>query len=235
MYDNLMSDQAPKSRVSNIICEERPSALTDAEGENNTMLRLPLIASSLAFLLVSCTAGRSDATADVTIIDHVTVLDGRGGLAMDDARVIIRDRRIASIDKSAGAPPPDATVLDGRGRFLLPGFIDMHAHLLFPRCTLGDGPVMFDRDLSERALARYLDFGITTVRSAATPTVAGLKLRDDLNAGIVSGPRALASAEIINDASMTEAGLRQVVRDALPYRPDYVKAYARLNPEQVRR
>ena len=30
-------------------------------------------------------------------------------------------------------------------------------------------------------LSTLLDFGITTVRSPATPTVAGLRLRDDLN------------------------------------------------------
>jgi imidazolonepropionase-like amidohydrolase len=82
-------------------------------------------------------------------------------------------------------------------------------------------------------LSAMLDFGITTVRSPATPTIEGLRLRDDLNAGRVRGPRAFASAELINDPSPTDAQLRQYVRDALPSKPDYFKVYARLSPAAV--
>ena len=134
---------------------------------------------------------------------------------------------------STGDFDPNETIIDGTGKFLLPGYIDMHAHLLFPRCPVGDEAFRFDRQLSERALSRQLDFGITTVRSPANPTVEGLKLRDDLNAGRVRGPHALASAEFINDAGLTNAELRQVVRDSLPYHPDYFKVYSRLQPHQV--
>jgi imidazolonepropionase-like amidohydrolase len=169
----------------------------------------------------------------IRIIDHVTVLDGRGGAALTDGRVIVRDGKLVSVTRSSGPLPHEGAVLDGRGRFLVPGFIDMHAHLLFPRCTPGNDPPSFDLALSEKALSRQLDFGITMVRSPATPTIEGLQLRDDLNAGKVRGPRALASAELINDPSLTDSQLRQIVREALPYRPDYFKVYARLKPEQV--
>jgi hypothetical protein len=78
-----------------------------------------------------------------------------------------------------------------------------------------------------------VDFGITTVRSPATPTVEGLRLREDLNAGRVRGPRAVASAELNDDPKLTDEPLRAVVRDALSYRPDYFKVYARLSPQAV--
>jgi imidazolonepropionase-like amidohydrolase len=113
--------------------------------------------------------------------------------------------------------PADAHVIDARGGYLVPGFIDMHdmhAHLMLPRCAPGPDGSPFDRDVSERMLSALLDFGITAVCSPATPTVAGLRLRDDLNAGRVHGPRAFASAELINDPSLSEAELRQIVRDA---------------------
>jgi imidazolonepropionase-like amidohydrolase len=71
------------------------------------------------------------------------------------------------------------------------------------------------------------------VRSPATPTIEGLQLRDDLNAGGVRGPRAFASAELINDPKLTDRQLREVIRDAMPNRPDYFKVYARLSPEAV--
>lgn len=197
------------------------------------MLRLRWAAALMGLALGSCTTGLTENSDGGIVIDHVTVLDGRGGRALTDARVVVRAGRIASIGRSSAAPSSGGTIVDGRGKFLLPGFIDMHAHLLFPRCTTGDGAPQFDRALSEKALSRHLDFGITTVRSPATPTTEGLKLRDDLNAGKVRGPHALASAELINDASLTEVQLRQIVREALPYRPDYFKVYSRLRPAQV--
>jgi imidazolonepropionase-like amidohydrolase len=190
--------------------------------------------SLMALFLTACAQGAAEGRDRTVVIEHVTVLDGRGGPASEDASVVVRDGRIAAVSASSSGPPPrGAAIIDGRGKFLLPGFIDMHAHLLFPRCGQGDAPPRFDRALSEKALSAQLDFGITTVRSPATPTVEGLALRDDLNAGRVRGPHALAAAELINDPTLTDTQLRQIVRDALPYRPDYIKVYARLKPEQV--
>lgn len=191
---------------------------------------LPLLALALA----SCADRAADRRDRAIVIEHVTVLDGRGGAALEDGRVVVRDGRIVDVRASAsGHPPHGAMVVDGKGKFLLPGFIDMHAHLLFPRCNPEGGPPRFDRALSERALSAQLDFGITTVRSPATPTIEGLRLRDALNAGRVRGPRAMASAELINDPNLSDEQLRQIVRDALPYKPDFFKVYSRLRPEQV--
>lgn len=191
------------------------------------------ILASLAICLFACAVDDRGSRARRTIIDHVTVLDGRGGEALEDARVEIASGRIVAVTRSSGPVASGAMIINGRGKFLAPGFIDMHAHLMFPRCTPGDGPPEFDRALSARALSQQLAFGITTVRSPATPTVDGLRLRDELNAGLVRGPRAFASAEFINDASLDDAQLRQVVREALTSRPDYIKVYARLRPSQV--
>jgi hypothetical protein len=190
--------------------------------------------SLLSLLLASCAQGAAERRGQTVVIEHVTVLDGQGGPATNDVTVVVQGGRIVGLSSTSSIPPyRDATIINGEGKFLVPGFIDMHAHLLFPRCTQGDGPPRFDRALSERALSAQLDFGITTVRSPATPTVEGLALRDDLNAGKVRGPHALASAELVNDPSLSDSELRQIVRDALPYKPDYFKVYSRLRPEQV--
>lgn len=178
-------------------------------------------------------AARGQAAPERILIDHVHILDGHGGPPVA-GRVLVVGERIAGILPPTGPTLGDVTVIDGADGYLLPGFIDMHAHLLQPRCAVDSIPfVRFGRDVSERMMSVLLDFGVTTVRSPATPTIDGLKLRDDLNAGRVRGPRAFASAELINDPSLTDAGLRAVVRDALPYRPDYFKVYARLSPEAV--
>ncbi len=171
--------------------------------------------------------------ASETMITNVTVLDGSGSPARPNSTVVIANGRIAEIRSGTVPGARRMPVIDGHRGFLVPGFIDMHAHLMFPRCEPQKNGTLFDRAVSERMMSVLLDFGITTVRSPATPTIEGLQLRDDLNAGRVRGPRALASAELINDPTLTDPQLRQIVRDALSFKPDYFKVYARLNPSAV--
>lgn len=188
-------------------------------------------------LLLIWTASLSTAWCQDTfgsvLVDHVHILDGRGGPSIR-GRVLVEGGKIARV-LPEGEPSPDAAAtIDGEGGYLLPGFIDMHAHLMLPRCAGDHAPTpRFDRAASERMLSTLLDFGITTVRSPATPTVEGMRIRDDLNTGRIRGPHAYAAAELINDPSLNETELRRLVLDALPYRPDYFKVYARLPPAAV--
>lgn len=190
---------------------------------------------ALPWMFLLCTAAGAEAPSrspKYVAIEPVTVLDGSGGPALKNARVLIQDGRIAAIEGAQKPLKSGVQRIDGQSGYLLPGFIDMHAHLLFPRAGENKS-IVFDRPLSEKALGVCLDYGITSVRSPATPTVEGLRFRDDLNAGRVRGPRAMASAELINDPNLKEESLRRLVRDALPYRPDYFKVYAPLEPSQV--
>jgi imidazolonepropionase-like amidohydrolase len=190
------------------------------------------VAAMLVMAHLDC-AAHGQTPAGRVLIDRVHILDGHGGPPVP-GRILIEGERIAQILPADAPAPPDAIVIDGEGGYLLPGFIDMHAHLLQPRCRRDNGRFdKFDRAVSERMMSVLLDFGVTTVRSPATPTVDGLKLRDDLNAGRIRGPRAFASAELIDDPKLTDEQLRTVVREALAYRPDYFKVYARLSPQAV--
>jgi imidazolonepropionase-like amidohydrolase len=189
--------------------------------------------SALLVTVVLSWAAQGQAPAGRVLIDRVQILNGRGGPPVP-GRILIEGERIAQILPEDAPVPSGAIVIDGAGGYLLPGFVDMHAHLLQPRCRRDNGGFdKFDRAVSEQMMSVLLDFGVTTVRSPATPTVDGLKLRDDLNAGRVRGPRAYASAELIDDPKLTDEQLRNVVREALAHRPDYFKVYARLSPQAV--
>ena len=156
------------------------------------MTRATLCATIAAGLAAAAAPAKSSSVA----ITHVTVIDGRGSPPRPNSTVIVTDGTITAVH--TGPVPRSGAIVDGRNGYLVPGFIDMHAHLMCPRCSpLADGS-LFDRPVSERMLSTLLDFGVTTVRSPATPTVEGLRLRDALNAGRVRGPRAMASAELIN-------------------------------------
>ena len=82
-------------------------------------------------LAVAATAAQPP-TAHPIAITGVTVIDPNAGASVPGMTVVIREGRIA--DAGAGvAVPRDATVIEGRGQFLMPGLWDMHVHLGFAR------------------------------------------------------------------------------------------------------
>src|SRR6266481_4866497 len=60
-------------------------------------------------------------------ITHVTVIDTATGQTKSDVTVLITGERITSI-RSGAVVPKGAQLVDGRGRFLIPGLFDMHVH-----------------------------------------------------------------------------------------------------------
>ncbi len=59
-----------------------------------------------------------------------TIIDGNGGKPLADGVVLIRDGKIAAVGARTEIKiPADAHVVDGTGRFAVPGFIDTNVHL----------------------------------------------------------------------------------------------------------
>jgi len=111
-------------------------------------------------------------------IEHVRVIPMTGeGVVLEDRNVVVRDGRIASI---ASETPRDVDRrVDGRGKFLVPGFVDMHSHLLSD-----------DRIADEFAPAEMdviLANGVTTIRDPiGKPELLGV--RERIAAGEMRGP-----------------------------------------------
>src|SRR5262245_5546158 len=61
-------------------------------------------------------------------ITHVNVVDVIDGRIVPDVTVTIADATIASVAPNA-KPPANARVVDGQGKYLIPGLWDMHAHM----------------------------------------------------------------------------------------------------------
>ncbi|MFS2109447.1 amidohydrolase [Sphingomonas sp. Sphisp140] len=66
-----------------------------------------------------------------TLLTNVTVLDGEGG-RIDNGQVLFRNGKIVAVGQNLAAD--GATVIDGRGKYVTPGVIDIHSHM-------GDYPV----------------------------------------------------------------------------------------------
>src|SRR5258708_4264967 len=101
------------------------------------MLRkLPISMLCVVFSALLLSAGpwnRASAQTAPLFVTHVAVVDVIAGRVQPDMTVEIRGRTISAV--SAGRPlriPRRATVVDGRGEYLIPGLWDMHVHLSFP-------------------------------------------------------------------------------------------------------
>ena len=102
------------------------------------MLR-PLIAALGATLLIGSAAAKPRFTDDPypstyqplaagpVLIQHATVLTGTG-TRLDDADVLMQDGRIVAVGQQLAAPA-DALRVDGTGKWVTPGLIDVHSHL----------------------------------------------------------------------------------------------------------
>ena len=125
----------------------------------------------------------------------VTVLPMTEAPPLREQTVLVRDGRIAAIGPSASLPvPADATTIDGRGKFLMPGLCDMHIHMFVPR-----GEVLSEAETLKRSreyLYLFLCRGVTTVRNMAG-TPLHLRMRGEVADGSTIGPRVYTSGPIL--------------------------------------
>ena len=121
----------------------------------------------------------------------VIPMDREGILA--NQTVIVENGRITYVGAPRAAPA-GATVIDGRGKFLMPGIAEFHAHV-----PSGGQAIHAHRTLSLYALA-----GVTTARGMLGAPMH-LALRDSIARGQLFGPRLLTSGPSFNGNSVTSA------------------------------
>ena len=152
----------------------------------------------LTALLISL-AAVSTAGAQNLLIGNVTLLDGTGGPAVAGAWVAVEDGRITAIDNAPLEAPEGAVTLNGEGRYLMPGMVDMHIHLRGGVRTPPEGLQDRANDFGEgiQALHGYLYSGVTTVYDAGNNPDFILTLRERERAGEIEGPRIFATGGIV--------------------------------------
>jgi imidazolonepropionase-like amidohydrolase len=178
------------------------------------------------------------------VLNHITVIDVVHGRAEPDRAVEVEGTRDRAILPAAGyRPPSGAAVHELSGRFVLPGIVDMHAHVLFP--PLGDDgrPLpSFDRETSFALLRTMLWNGITTVRDPGDAAEAAVAVRSMLASGAIPGPAPLDVRTDPHDRADAARDLRirhervrvreKVARQAQAG-VDFIKVYQDLAPALV--
>lgn len=154
-------------------------------------------------LLLMMLALVAPAQAEDYAIVQVTVIPMDVDRVLPAQTVIVRDGRIAAIGPAnRTVVPPELTVIDGRGRYLLPGLAEMHAHV---------PPQPGQQQWTEDVLFLFVANGITFARSMLGAP-HHLELREQAAAGELVSPRLYLSGPSLNGNSVNspEDGRRMV-------------------------
>lgn len=185
-----------------------------------------LLAAVTSARLVSAPAPAPEPFA----ITSVTVLTMTSDRPLRNATVVVRNGRIAAVGPAASTPvPADARRIDGRGMFLMPGLVDMHAHLFADEYA--------PEAAAPAELGLYLALGTTSARiQIGRPQ--HLELRQAVREGTVAGPRLWVSSPQLSGDSGANTLLvrnaadgRAAVRTAKASGYDFIKLTTNITPD----
>jgi imidazolonepropionase-like amidohydrolase len=149
----------------------------------------PAIALCLALVATASQADQSGSIATLAIT-HVSVIDATGAPPKADMTVIVKDQRITALGTSAVLrPPPHATIVDGRGKYLIPGLWDMHVHTVF-----GDWLPRNEKVV----LPLFVANGVTGVRDMGGDLDVLKEWRAEIAAGRLLGPRMIIAGPMLD-------------------------------------
>lgn len=149
---------------------------------------------------------------------------------IENATVVIKDKKIVSINQSI---PSNATVIDGKGKWLMPGLIDMHVHNLADINLSSNYPTKGATLFTDTQdfMLLYVANGVTTAFELSGRT-EHFGQRNEIINNKVYGPR-IALAFLIDggnsgNVANTPSDGRQSVRIAKAQGYEFIKVYSRL-------
>lgn len=174
-------------------------------------------------LCTACTAPKAaDQPGESAIhITNVNVINVRDGSIAERQTVVVDAGRILSIQGNTPEATAATEVIDGTGKFLLPGLAEMHAHIPSPD---------WGRENIEETLFLYLSNGVTTIRGMLGHPMH-LELRKQAESGELLSPRIFTSSPSLNGNSVkTPDEAREKVQAYKAAGYDFLKLHPGLEP-----
>lgn len=167
----------------------------------------------------------SPGAADTVAFVHVSVVPMDREGVLENQTVVVADGWIVAMGPADRLDPPaGARVIDGRGKYLVPGIAEMHAHIPNPNGSGGN-------EYMENVLFLYVASGITTIRGMLGQP-EHLDLRDDVAAGELLAPRIYTSGPSFNGNTVPNPDIaRSRVIDQKRAGYDFLKLHPGLSRE----
>lgn len=172
-------------------------------------------------------------------ITNGVLIDGTGSHPLQNGVVLVEEAKIVATGKESDVEiPKDAEIIDAGGNTIMPGMIELHAHMSY--WWNWPGAELFDQAeaalLAAYNLKQSLDAGITTVRDVGTAWDVAFSVKRAMSRGLITGSRPLVCGQIICATGGHGTGLRggiiecngpwecrRVVRDQIKKGADHIK------------
>jgi imidazolonepropionase-like amidohydrolase/Tol biopolymer transport system component len=135
----------------------------------------------------------SDRPKGMLALTNATIITMEGDEILNSGTVIIENNQIKSVGQSSEIKiPKNATEIDCTGKIIMPGFVDVHAHL-----------GAFRYGLSPKKHWQYwanLAYGVTTTHDPSSNSEMTFSQSEMVKAGIMVGPRIFSTGTILYGA-----------------------------------
>ncbi|RUO29488.1 amidohydrolase family protein [Aliidiomarina sanyensis] len=200
-----------------------------------------LVLSSSAFAVTE------SETSSSILYTNATIVQPDQQQVTPNGYLWVVDGRFRAVGATRPESSTDAQVIDLAGAYVMPGFIDTHAHMSLGAVSFSmmDGEFLLHAEnqleIGQWNAKKLLEFGVTSIRNPGGDTRANLAYRDAQIAGELLGPRAYVAGAILNTDPF--AGLvvnvdnQVAIQSAVTYQAeqgvDFIKLYTGLNEQQV--
>jgi len=180
-----------------------------------------------AFLLAGILRAQTSPT--VLVLRGGTLVNVASGKEISDSVIVMRGERIEQVGSGNTGIPDGAQIIDAKGKWIIPGLIDSHAHAENPDDT---------------PFSLYLTNGVTTIRNPGGNITVLRLTRERLLRGELIGPRLFFSGPLLDgvppvwpDLSLlvdTPQRARSAVNFLADQGVDFVKVYNNVKEPELR-
>lgn len=165
------------------------------------------------------------------LIENVTLIDGTGKQPKENAWVHVDGERITAVGERGIQPPSAGKTIDGSGKYLIPGLVDMHIHLRGgPR---GDDEKP-DRGAGVQALQGYLYSGVTSVYDAGNDPQYLFDLRAEERSGKLISPRIFSTIGTVTYPGSHGGGRGATLVDSWPQAKEKLDEHIARQPDVLK-
>lgn len=148
--------------------------------------------------------------AAIVAITGARIVTMKGDEVIDDGVIVVRGNRIAAIGKHGSVGlPANATIVDAKGKTIIPGLVDVHWH----------GSMGEDQIIPQQSWVNYasLAFGVTTIHDPSNDSHEIFTSSEMQRAGKIVGPRIFSTGTILYGAKAQFSAVVNGLDDALTH------------------